>query len=348
MKFGLEWAHRHRQIRLVLSMPASALFNTWVNFTCTAYDEQTNTVITDYNGIVHFTPNGGGVNVGAGHITGDSYLVNGTLTGSVYFTTGGGKSISANDTVDGSIVGTSNGCNIITYVAGSAVFYSSQWYTLPSTFNPTSNQFEMYAGGGGGATGGGGSGGGGGGGGYSRYDNWALGGGTAIYVEVGAGGAVGQPGGGGGHSGIKLNGADWNLYATGGAGGNYDSTQADNAGGSGITGNVINTSGGTGMSSWNTGWQVPGLLGGPGGGCGGPAGNGGNGGGGGHAGGITGGAGGGGNAGAGGDAAYWDSANVSGKAYGGGGGGGAYTGGGASPTAGAGGPGLVKITWQGA
>ena len=113
MKFGLEWAHRHRQIRLVLSMPASALFNTWVNFTCTAYDEQTNTVITDYNGIVHFTPNGGGVNVGAGHITGDSYLVNGTLTGSVYFTTGGAKSISANDTVDGSIVGTSNGCNII-------------------------------------------------------------------------------------------------------------------------------------------------------------------------------------------------------------------------------------------
>ena len=320
------------------------MFNTWVYFTCTAYDEQTNTVITDYNGVVHFTPNGGGVNVEAGHITGDTGLTNGSVTGAVYFTTAGNKSITATDVVDASIAGTSNGCNIISYVAGSAAFTSSQWYTLPATFNPTSNTFDMYGGGGGGGHD---TGGGGGGGGFSRYVNWGLGAGTAIYVVVGGGGAAGYPGGAGGWSGIQIDGVNWNLYATGGAGGNRDSTVEDNAGGYGATGNSINTSGGTGMSSWHTGWQSPGLLGGPGGGCGGPTSDGGAGGGGGTSGGTSGGAGGGGDAGAGGSAAAWDSAYVAGGYYGGGGGGGAYPGGGASATAGAGAPGLVRISWTG-
>jgi hypothetical protein len=333
-------------------MPASALFNTWFNYTITAYDEQTSEVITYYNGVVRSVANGGGV----GGISGDLSLTNGSVTGAAYFTTGGNKTITATDTVDASIAGTSGGCNIITYVAGSAIFYASQWYTLPNTYNPNSNQWEMYGGGGGGGRGGNDlAGGGGGGGGYSRYDNWAVPGGTAVYIAVGTGGgrSDGTNGDAGGWSGALLDGVNWNLYATGGAGAGAN-VQADSPGGSGVTGNVINTTGGNGMSGYYSGWQVPGFGGGPGGGCAGPSGNGG-----------TpyhptspggtattvGGAGGGGNGGQGGDAAVWDSSNVAGKAYGGGGGGGAYVvsgGGGGSPTAGNGAPGLVRITWQGA
>jgi hypothetical protein len=339
VRFGLELPHQQRQIRFTVSAPASSRFDTWFKFTCTAVDDATGAIRTDYAGIAVFTTNGGG-----GSITGSAYLTNGTGQFDCYFHDAGTWYIYATDSVDTSIKGNSAGTYTDVVIPGSIAFTSTQWWTIPVGFNPNNNYADIYGGGGGGGGGHGSpvtDGGGGGGGGFARCYNMALTPGMSLLIYVGAGGAHGAvmdvnqnpggPGGAGGYSGV-MNSAQtaWFglAYGGGGGAGGSNSSNGGGGGGSGAIGYGPQLyTGGSGETGYAPGSvQNPGGDNGSmGGGCAGPSGGGG-----------TPGAGGG-YAGAGG-AAF----NQGGGLYGGGGAGGGGTWQ-ADPTDG--GQGIVFIAW---
>ena len=85
-----------------VSAPASATGNIAFNFTVTALDQFNNTA-TSYAGTVHFTSSDGSATLPA-----NSTLTNGTGTFSATLRTGGNQTITATDTGNASINGTSN------------------------------------------------------------------------------------------------------------------------------------------------------------------------------------------------------------------------------------------------
>ena len=314
-----------------VSAPASAVGGVAFNFTVQARTS-TGAIATRYNGTVHFTSTSGAVT-----LPGNATLTNGAGTFSATFTTAGTWTITATDTVNTFVTGTSGNIATVVYSPGSATWTSvgGQWWTAPANFNPGNNYVDCY--GGGAASGpidtvnsyGAG---GGGGGAFSRKYNIPLLGGQSLLVTVG---------GVGSHSGVQVGGGAWNCLAyggspgasswgSGGAGGNAASGVGDAlySGGNGGNGEVIGGGGG-------------------GGGCAGPSGGGGA--------GTnvvwnsvipTGGGGGGGHAGAGGTGGWYDGASnptvaQGGGYYGGGGGGDGIT----TPGNGAGTSGIVYLWW---
>jgi hypothetical protein len=86
----------------LVSAPSSATLNVAFSFTVTAQDQFNNTA-TGYGGTVHFTSSDGSATLPA-----DSTLTNGTGTFSATLNTAGNQTITATDTLNGSITGTSN------------------------------------------------------------------------------------------------------------------------------------------------------------------------------------------------------------------------------------------------
>lgn len=323
-------------VSFAVSAPANAVGG--VAFTVTVQARtSTGAIATKYNGTVHFTSTSGSVTLPA-----NSTLTNGQGSFSATFHTAGTWTITATDTVNTFVTGTSGNIATVVYSPGSATWTSvgGQWWTAPANFNPNNNYVDCYGGGASSgpmdypnSTGGGG----GGGGAFSRKYNIPLLGGQSLLVTVG---------GDGGHSGVQVGGGAWNCLAyggspgylggsigTGGAGGNGASGVGDAcySGGAGGNGEVMSGGGG-------------------GGGCAGPSGGGGA--------GTTpywnggvipyGGAGGGGYAGAGGNGGWYDGSsnyngNANGGAYGGGGGAVGVTSSGIA----AGASGLVYLWWGG-
>ena len=89
-----------------VSAPASATAGTAFNFTVTALDASNNTA-TGYAGTVHFTSSDA-----QAVLPGNSTLVNGTGTFSATLKTSGNQTISATDTANASVTGTSNAINV--------------------------------------------------------------------------------------------------------------------------------------------------------------------------------------------------------------------------------------------
>jgi hypothetical protein len=326
---------------LVVTAPANVTAASWFSFTVQAKDAAgRNTPF--YSGTVHFTSTSGGASFSA-----DSKLTNGYGSFGAYFPAKGTFTVTATDTVKGSITGTSAAIVAASqFTNGSLTFGASQNWTVPVGFNPGNNVVEAY---GAGAHPGSSAGGGGGGGAYSRKYHIPHTAGEVLPIAVGAGG--GSWGATGGHSGI-LNpwSSAWLVLAYGGNGGGNSETANDETGTyscyGGAGGNAAN-----GVGDWrywggNGGHVLSGSTwGGGGGGCAGPSGNGGNGANGDLAffgGANVGGGGGGGYAGGGGQGGYYYNGGTPGAAYGGGGGGPTiYNTGG--PWYGA--QGLVVITW---
>jgi hypothetical protein len=94
-----------------VSAPSSATAGTAFSFTVTAQDQFNNTA-TGYAGTVHFTSTDGNATLPA-----NSTLSNGTGTFSATLRTAGLETITATDTVSGSITGTSNSINVASAAA---------------------------------------------------------------------------------------------------------------------------------------------------------------------------------------------------------------------------------------
>jgi hypothetical protein len=116
--------------------PSSAAADSAFNVTVTAQDQFNNTA-TSYGGTVHFTSTDG-----AGVLPADTTLANGTGTFSATLHTSGTQHITATDTVNSSITGTSNAINVtagITFMAtGSGVGAPP----LVKVFDPTTNDLK--------------------------------------------------------------------------------------------------------------------------------------------------------------------------------------------------------------
>ena len=82
--------------------PSSATAGSAVVFTVTAQDTYGNTA-TGYAGTVHFTSSDGAATLPA-----NAHLTNGTATFSVVFATKGSRTVTATDTVSGSVTGTTS------------------------------------------------------------------------------------------------------------------------------------------------------------------------------------------------------------------------------------------------
>jgi hypothetical protein len=104
----------------LVTAPATANAGTAFNFTVTALDQFNNTA-TSYGGTVHFTSTDG-----AATLPVNATLTNGVGTFSATLRTNGNQTITATDTVTGSITGTSNTI-LVDPPGGSAVPTLSQW-----------------------------------------------------------------------------------------------------------------------------------------------------------------------------------------------------------------------------
>lgn len=216
----------------------------------------TGAIATSYKGTVRFTST-----CNPASLPGDATLTNGQGTFSAALHVVGNWTITARDTFNPQIVGTTGNINVFSYSPGDAAWGSvgGQWWAPPQHFNPYNNYVDCY--GGGGSTGspvGTSGGGGGGGGAFSRKYNIPLFYGQSLYIEVG---------GPGGHTGVQVQGAGWNCLAYGGGRGREAHM--------GIGGYGANGDAGIGDARYWGGNGADGELesysGGGGGGCGGPS-----------------------------------------------------------------------------
>jgi len=114
-----------------VSAPSSATAGSAFNVTVTALDASNNTVI-GYNGTVHFTSSDGAANLPA-----NSTLTGGTGTFSATLKTAGTQTITATDTILGSITGTSGNINVGAGAAASLTVSAPGSATAGSAFNFT-------------------------------------------------------------------------------------------------------------------------------------------------------------------------------------------------------------------
>jgi hypothetical protein len=231
-----------------VSAPATASTGVAFNITVTALDAS-NTPTLNYSGTVHFTSTNGSAVLPA-----NSTLSGGVGTFAVTLNASGTHTITATDTVTGSINGTT-GNVAVTSVPKSLALTSSQTWTVPADWNSANNYVYCIGGGGGGGTGG--NGGGGGGGGYARKNNIALTPSTGVGVTVGGGGGAGSAGNGGGaggntsFAGVAVATGGGGGTSGGGGGGGMAAGDQGFAGGAGGAGN--GTTGGGGGGSGGTG-----------------------------------------------------------------------------------------------
>ena len=260
--------------KLSVSAPGSATSSTAFNVTVTALDANNNRVPT-YTGTVHITSTNG-----TATLPGNSTLTNGQGVFSVTLKTGT-WTVTATDTVTGSITGTSANIAVAAPAAKSVALGSSQTWTVPADWNSANNYVYCIGGGGGGASGGGG---GGGGGGYAITYNIGLTPNSGVGVAVGGGGVGGSGFGGGGVGGntsfagivVATAGGGGVPGASGGGGGGGGGVAAGGggyAGGAGGIGSGAQGGGGGGGSGGTYGAAGSGGassgFGGGGGGCGG-------------------------------------------------------------------------------
>lgn len=224
-----------------VSAPATASKGAAFNVTVTAQDVNNGTV-AGYTGTVQITSTDGAATLPA-----NATLTNGVGTFSVKLNTVGTFTVTATDTVTGSINGVSG--NIVANIpAQSVALTASGNWTVPADWTSGKNSVEVIGGGGGGSGNTGGSNtGGGGGGGYAKKSNIALTPGATVGVTIGAGGAAGgEPGGTGGTT-------TFGSYcsATGGTGGSnssFGNGGAGTVGDTGYSGGAGGDSGGNGDS----------------------------------------------------------------------------------------------------
>jgi hypothetical protein len=258
--------------KLSVSAPGSATSGTAFSVTVTALDANNNRVPT-YTGTVHLTSTNG-----TATLPGNSTLTNGQGVFSVTLKTGT-WTVTATDTVTGSITGTSANIAVAAPAAKSVALGSSQTWTVPADWNSANNYVYCIGGGGGGGSGGGG---GGGGGGYAITYNIGLTPNSGVGVAVGGGGAGGSGFGGGGVGGntsfagivVATGGGGGAQAGGGGGGGGVAAGGGGYAGGAGGTGGGGQAGGGGGGSAGTYGGGGPGgAVGsgnaGGGGGCGG-------------------------------------------------------------------------------
>jgi hypothetical protein len=220
--------------KLSVSAPGSATSSTAFNVTVTALDANNNRVPT-YTGTVHITSTNG-----TATLPGNSTLTNGQGVFSVTLKTGT-WTVTATDTVNASITGTSAAISVAAPAAKSVALGSSQTWTVPADWNSANNYVYCIGGGGGGASGGGG---GGGGGGYAITYNIGLTPNSGAGVAVGGGGAGGSGFGGGGVGGnTSFAGI---VVATGGGGGVAGASGGGGGGGGGVAAGGGGYAGGAG------------------------------------------------------------------------------------------------------
>jgi len=327
-----------------VSAPANATTNVAFNFTVTAMAGSI--VVPGYTGTVRFTSTAGGASL-PGNVT----LTNGSGTFTASFPNAGAYTITAIDTNNALLTGTSGAISTAWQTSnGSAAWSGNTSWTVPTNFNPNNNYAEAWGAGGCAALNSAayGGGGGGAGGAYARKYNIQAFAGQVLPIVVGP--ANGAWHAAGSHSGIlNPSSTAWLCLAYGGGGGNPIDPADPTYGAASYGGVCSNGYAGVGELLYpggSGGHMLNSICGGGGGGCAGPSGGGGTGGT--HNGGTMsnyqqapGGGGGGAYAGAGGAGGYYSGVGGPGGAYGGGGGGPLYTGGGAHH----GEVGLVFITW---
>jgi hypothetical protein len=254
-----------------VSAPGSATSGTAFNVTVTALDANNNRVPT-YTGTVHLTSTNG-----TATLPGNSTLTNGQGVFSVTLKTGT-WTVTATDTVNGSITGTSAAIAVAAPAAKAVALGSSQTWTVPADWNSANNYIYCIGGGGGG-----GSGTnyptGGGGGGYAIRHNIALTPNSGAGVAVGGGGGPDGAGGTTSFAGIVVatgGGAGGSYGNPPGAGGGASAGDGGYAGGAGGNSGQAGTAGGGGGAAGTYGAGGAGGAGsavtqgnGGGGGCGG-------------------------------------------------------------------------------
>src|SRR4029077_8351611 len=151
--------------KLSVSAPGSATSGTAFNVTVTALDANNNRVPT-YTGTVHLTSTNGTAVLPA-----NSQLTNGQGVFSVTLKTGT-WTVTATDTVNASITGTSANISVAAPAAKAVALTSSQTWTVPADWNSANNYIYCIGGGGGGGAYNYPA--GGGGGGFARKTNVAL------------------------------------------------------------------------------------------------------------------------------------------------------------------------------
>jgi Concanavalin A-like lectin/glucanases superfamily len=251
-----------------VSAPATASVNSAFNVTVSALDAN-NFPVIGYAGTVHITSSNGTATLPA-----NSTLTNGVGTFSVTLRTAGSFTVTATDTVNGSITGTSGGITASTGPATPQTIFltgSGNW-TVPADWT-SNNSVEVIGGGGGGWAGGGG------GGAYSKKSGLSLTPGQVIACTVGAGGAGAYWSGcywtGSGSGGYTQFGTNNLCLAYGGGAGGSNSNPCNLGGNGGAGGNAGS---GVGDTRYNGGAGGTDNNPSGGGGAGGPHGNGGNGG----------------------------------------------------------------------
>ncbi len=259
-----------------VSAPTPQNSGTAFNVTVTALDANNNRVPT-YTGTVRITSTNGTAILPA-----NSTLTNGQGVFSVTLKTGT-WTVTATDTVNATITGTSASVVVNPPAAKSVALGSSQTWIVPADWNSANNYVYCIGGGGGGGYG---SGCGGGGGGYARKNNIALTPSSGIGVTVGGGGGagaggIGNPGGAGGTTSfagvcVATGGGGGGSGGSPGAGGGMaagDQGFAGGAGGSWSSGGGAAGTGGGGSGGTNgagkAGGNSDGTAGAGGGGCGG-------------------------------------------------------------------------------